>query len=166
MTDDPFQLGSPRMSPMTFWKTVWAVALGIILSGVLMFCIGLAGGIFTLGFLRGAWAATQGDGTQDAHRMAKTQVEIVEWNWHTKGFGNIMEASFTIANNSPFAVKDIVIKCEHTAPSGTRIDSNRRTIYEVLKAGEVRSFQNFSMGFIHSQVSSSSAHIADFSILP
>lgn len=63
MTNDPFQMGSPPPAQMTFWKTVWAVALGIILSMVLLAIvsgvIGLSLGLFTAGLIKGA---------KDAHR--------------------------------------------------------------------------------------------------
>lgn len=99
-------------------------------------------------------------------RAAKDQalaaLEIVDWKWSKeKGFGNVMEATFKIRNKGAVDVKDIEIECVHTAPSGTVIDSNKRTIFEIIKAGETREFKDFNMGFIHSQVKSSSARIKD-----
>ena len=76
-----------------------------------------------------------------------------------------MEADFTITNSSPYEIKDIEIKCIHYAKSGTRLDSNTRTIYDVIKAGETKKFQNLNMGFIHSQAESSAAVIQDFIIV-
>jgi hypothetical protein len=109
--------------------------------------------------------APSGDSSYDEEREARQLVTIADWSWHKEGFNNIMEADFTITNGSRFDIKDIKIKCVHSAKSGTQIDSNTRTIYDVIKAGETRQFRKFSMGFIHSQVESSSASIQDFVII-
>lgn len=75
-----------------------------------------------------------------------------------------MEADFTIRNNGTKAIKDIEIECVHFAPSGTRIDSNKRTIYEVIEPGKTRVFKDFSMGFMHSQADSSNCKIKSIQI--
>jgi hypothetical protein len=98
--------------------------------------------------------------------QAKESLEIVEWTWGKKGFGNIMEATFRIRNKGPKDFKDIEIECVHTAPSGTVIDRNLRVIYEVVKAGETRTFKDFNMGFIHSQASKSAAGIRNAVPMP
>lgn len=88
----------------------------------------------------------------------------LDFSWRKVGFGSIMEADFKIINNSEEDVKDIDIQCNHYAKSGTKIDSNSRTIYEVIKANSKRSFNNFNMGFMHDQANSSSCHINNFSL--
>ncbi len=85
----------------------------------------------------------------------------LDFSWGTKGFGNIMNANFTITNNSNIAIKDVDIECSHFAKSGTLIDSNKRTIYEIVDAGETKQFNDFDMGFIHSQANESSCVISD-----
>jgi hypothetical protein len=103
---------------------------------------------------------------RDLKREAMRQVDISEWSWSKGGFDNIMKADFTVKNGSRFDIKDIEIKCVHSAKSGTRIDSNTRTIYEIIKAGETKQFKDFNMGFIHTQAEKSSASIEDFVIIP
>lgn len=88
----------------------------------------------------------------------------IDFTWRADGFGSIMMASFTIKNDSSKDIKDIEIRCEHTAKSGTRIDSNVETIYDVVKAGTKRTFKEVNMGFIHSQVDSSSCNIKSFKL--
>jgi len=78
-------------------------------------------------------------------------VKIVDFSWHTDGFGSVMVATFTIKNSLPVSVKDIEVECTHSASSGTVIDSNQRTIFEIIKSGQTRTFRDFNMGFIHSQ---------------
>lgn len=92
-------------------------------------------------------------------QRAQQSLEIVSWKWGAVAGGSIMEATFKIRNNGTEDFKDIEIECVHTAPSGTVIDSNKRVIYEVVKAGETREFKDFNMGFIHSQAKKSSARI-------
>jgi hypothetical protein len=98
-------------------------------------------------------------------QQALLLVQIQNWRWHKAAFGSIMEATFTITNGSAFDVKDVEITCEHAAPSGTKIDQNTRTIYEIVRAGECRTFTNFNMGFIANQVDSSAAKITDLAVL-
>lgn len=88
---------------------------------------------------------------KNQERSPEKFVKIVEFSWTKEAFGNIMELDITLKNELPFAVKDIEIRCDHYAPSGTKIDSNERTIFEVMQPGETRSFQDFNMGFIHTQ---------------
>jgi hypothetical protein len=102
---------------------------------------------------------------QSPKEQAKDQVGLAWWSWRKESFG-VMEADFVITNGSSYDIKDIKIRCDHYAKSGTRIDSNTRTIYDVIKAGETKEFTKFNMGFIHSQAASSSASIQDFAIAP
>ncbi len=90
---------------------------------------------------------------------ATQNVELVDFSWKTGGFDNIMLATFVVRNNNDFAVKDITIRCNHSAKSGTEIDSNTKTIYETIDPKKKRTFRDFNMGFIHSQASKSRCQI-------
>ena len=70
-----------------------------------------------------------------------------------------MFANFTVINNGYADVKDLVIECVHSGPSGTRVDSNTRTIYDVVPGRGRKKFNGFNMGFIHSQAVASSCKI-------
>lgn len=76
-------------------------------------------------------------------------VELENINW-SQNF-SVMKLSVTIKNNSEFDLKDFVIDCEHSGPSGTVMDSNRREIFEIVEAGKERRIRDFNMGFINSQ---------------
>jgi hypothetical protein len=86
-------------------------------------------------------------------------VSIENYTWSKEGFGNVMEANFVIKNKLPWPVKDVEILCNHSAPSGTFIDSNRKTIYERFEANQTRRINKFNMGFIHSQAARTSCQI-------
>jgi 5-keto 4-deoxyuronate isomerase len=86
-------------------------------------------------------------------------------NWYKGGFENIMLADFVFKNDNDFPVKDLTVECIHSAPSGTQIDQNTRTIYEVIPAHGTKSIQKFNMGFIHSQAERSSCHIKDYQLM-
>lgn len=94
-----------------------------------------------------------------ARRRPELQMELSGLSWGKDGFGTVMTLSFTVSNKNAFDVKDFTIKCTHTGPSGTVIDSNTRTLFEVVKAGSRRSFRNFNMGFIHSQSARTSCEV-------
>jgi hypothetical protein len=78
------------------------------------------------------------------------------------GFNNVMIGTFSVRNTNPFAVKDIVIICQHFAPSGTLIDSNTRTVYQAIKPKASLTVANFNMGFIHTQAQKSSCRVVGF----
>jgi hypothetical protein len=88
----------------------------------------------------------------------------LDFRW-SKDEVDIMTANFVVKNESNYDIKDFEIKCEHFAKSGTNIDSNTRTIYDVVKAHSTRKFPNFNMGFIHSQAASSACKITDLKII-
>lgn len=141
-----------------------AVILAIIAGAI---CL-LIGGCFIVGLMgvgkvademskQHAIEAKKDKGRKDA----VASLEIVDFDWAKDGFGSVMMASFKIHNPGPMDLKDIEIECTHYAPSGTKIDSNKRTIYEIVKAGEIREFKNFNMGFIHTQAAKSVATVVD-----
>jgi hypothetical protein len=101
------------------------------------------------------------DNIRDMARHPERYVKVKDFSWRKEAFGNVMEVDFTIENMLPVNVKDIEIKCTHSAPSGTVIDSNTRTIYEVIGAGKTRVFRNFNMGFIHAQAYRSSCQVVN-----
>lgn len=94
-----------------------------------------------------------------ARRAPEDFVSIKNVAWRKGGFGSVMLATFTIRNEAPIDIKDIEIYCSHFAASGTRIDSNDRTIYEIVKANSTRTFRQINMGFIHSQAASTSCSV-------
>lgn len=81
------------------------------------------------------------------------------------GFDNVLEADFTVKNGTDYSVKDLEITCQDFAKSGTKIDSNKRVIYDLVKAHSNKKFPNFSMGFIHSQTAKLSCSITDLTIV-
>jgi hypothetical protein len=101
----------------------------------------------------------------DPHTVALQSTSITKFSRHKEGFGNVMEATFTIKNDGEMPVKDIQVRCTHSAPSGTVIDSNERTIYEIVAAHKSRTFHDFNMGFIDSQAARSSCEISDLSLV-
>lgn len=98
-------------------------------------------------------------------RNPEKYVEITSFNWSKTGFGSVMEARFNIYNPLDFDVKDIEITCRHSANSGTVIDRNTRTIYEIIPARSSRYFNDFNMGFIHSQAERSQCEITSATAL-
>jgi hypothetical protein len=97
----------------------------------------------------------------NAKEQVRAQLDL-NFSWRKEGFDNVMTADFTITNRSTRPVKDVEITCIHHAPSGTEIDRNTRTIYEIIPAKGKKRIHNFNMGLIHSQVRSSACNIADF----
>jgi hypothetical protein len=91
-----------------------------------------------------------------------SNIKILKWSWKKGGFDNVMIGTFTLQNTNDFGVKDIVISCNHFAPSGTLIDSNTRTIYQAIKSKGSLIVKDFNMGFLHTQAAKSACSVKDF----
>jgi hypothetical protein len=129
--------------------------------------LAVLGFFLLIGWLSSSMHQTQngatGTPTVDPKATALSKVNL-DFRWSKEGFGNVMEADFTVKNDSDYDVKDLEIKCIHHAKSGTEIDSNTRTIYDVVKKHSTKKFHKFSMGFIHSQAASSSCGIENLNL--
>lgn len=98
----------------------------------------------------------------DPKQAALSEVKL-SYKW-TKEDG-LMTAYFTVKNDSGYDIKDLEIKCVHYGRSGTAIDSNTRTIYDVVSARSTKNFPHFNMGFIHSQAVQSGCGITDLAFV-
>lgn len=122
-----------------------------------------AGGYFSSdpGSSAGSGAGSQRETSPKT--LARANVEL-EFTWKKVGFDNVMEANFKIINKSDYPIRDIQVRCTHYAKSGTKIDSNRATIYDVVPANSTKTFEDFNMGFIHTQAQSTSCVLVDFTL--
>lgn len=71
-----------------------------------------------------------------------------------EGFGNVLVVDITLRNDALSNLKDFHITCESKGHSGTVVDSNTRTLYEVVDARSTRTFRKVNMGLLHSQAAS------------
>lgn len=71
-----------------------------------------------------------------------------------EGFGNVLVVDITLRNDALSNLKDFQITCESKGHSGTVVDSNTRTLYEVVDARSTRTFRKVNMGLLHSQAAS------------
>ena len=134
-------------------KFTWVV-LGIIILGIIG---AMAGGENNGG-------SSSGTPTLSPKEQALQNLEF-NFDWSKGGFESIMMIDMTIKNNGDKDIKDFTVECEHSSNSGTKIDSNKREVYEIIKAGETRTFKEFNMGFIHSQAKSSSCGITNLIVM-
>lgn len=91
----------------------------------------------------------------------ETALEIVKFDWNKDGFSSIMMVDATVQNHAPFPIKDFELHCVHQGPSGTDMDRNTRTVYEIVPARGSKRVREINMGFIHSQVATSRCEITD-----
>lgn len=129
-------------------------------------------GLFILGKVIGEMnnSSTSSTGTNQTSTVSESPKDValrslkLDFKWHLGGFENVMLADFTVSNPTAYPVKDIEITCNHTAKSGTKIDSNTRIIYDIVPANGKKTFKKFNMGWIHSQADSSSCRCTDLKI--
>lgn len=70
------------------------------------------------------------------------------------GFDTVLIISGTITNAADFAIKDPVIRCDLTGPSGTHIGSVRQDLFEIVPANGSKRFTELNMGFMASSQTS------------
>ena len=102
--------------------------------------------------------------TVSAKEQALSRVKLT-FAWRKNGFDTGMIADFTITNPTKWRIKDLEITCEHIGPSGTKIDSNVRTIFQIVEAERTKQVKAFNMGFIHSQATSSACTITNLVVV-
>jgi hypothetical protein len=93
---------------------------------------------------------------------ALAKLSISSFRGEKDGFGTVLKASFVLHNGNTFPVKDLTVTCVHAGNSGTRIDSNTRTIYERIGADQYYSVTDMNMGFIHSAATSTNCRVTNF----
>lgn len=71
-----------------------------------------------------------------------------------------MTATLLITNGSRWDIKDMAVRCTHTASSGTRLNASRQTIYELIPSLSAREFK-VNMGFVDAQTRDSVATVYD-----
>jgi hypothetical protein len=104
--------------------------------------------------------AAPGPASLPPREEALRQVKL-DFSWSKGAFDNVMLATFVIKNPTSRRLKDIEVTCKHFAPSGTQIDRNVRTIYEIVPPKSSKNIERFNMGFIHSQAQSSACAITN-----
>ena len=80
-------------------------------------------------------------------------MEIVKQSWRKDVFGTMATINITVKNTAPFDIKDIIIRCHFYAKSGTKVNSSKHTIYEIIEPGSTKKFRNVNLGFINPQAS-------------
>lgn len=95
-----------------------------------------------------------------SQKLANININALRWS--KDGFGTVMMATFRIDNDNPVAIKDVELTCVHSTKSGTVIDKNTRTVYEVINSNSYFYVRDFNMGFIHSQAAQSRCYVSDF----
>ncbi len=73
------------------------------------------------------------------------------WGWTNPSDMFLKLQSVKIKNNTNQDIKDPEISCSAFGESGTRIDSNRREQFKIIKAGETIDLGSVDMGFLRSQ---------------
>ena len=124
-------------------------------------------GIFVVFLIIGAIAdgGSGGSASEPSPKELALQNLDFDFEWGKAGFDSVMEINMTIKNNGTKDVKDLTVECVHSSNSGTVVDRNKREVYEVIKAGETKKINNFNMGFIHSQATSSSCSVVDLVVM-
>lgn len=91
-------------------------------------------------------------------------IKLVDFEPSREAFRTVLVINVWLKNEGDTAVKDIEIQCRGKAASGTVIDNNRRTLYQVLEPNHSK-WHEISMGFLHSQVSQLTCSITDFELM-
>jgi hypothetical protein len=73
-----------------------------------------------------------------------------------------MMASFVVHNDNPIALRDIEVTCLSTGPSGSVIDTNARTVFEVVRQRSYLQVDKMNMGFIRTQTTDTNCRVTGF----
>jgi len=101
------------------------------------------GAIAIAGFLFGGMAAAAAADPVDAVKVVK---EV--WKKPGRSANNIGIADITIANDNPYAVKNIKIRCVCTTLATGKVTEIQQTVAGPVKAKAEQTFKKVSFGFI------------------
>jgi hypothetical protein len=136
----------------------WTVAVFLLLA-----CLGSMTGLAASGSDSASSASTPTP-SSDPKDVLLHDVKL-DFTWQKGGFENVMVADFTVENPTQYRFKDFEIKCTHSAPSGTVIDSNTKTVYQTVEPTSSKVVKDMNMGFINSQATRSKCQIIDLVVL-
>ena len=90
-------------------------------------------------------------------------VELADgWEWTNPSDMFLKLQNVKIKNNTNQDIKDPEISCSAYGESGTRIDSNHREQFKIIKAGETISLGDVDMGFLRSQADKVGCRISNY----
>jgi hypothetical protein len=99
--------------------------------------------------------------------LSKSQIlanfRIRAFSWEKDGFGSIMMARFILHNDNPMPLKDIEVTCSSSGPSGSIIDTNSRTVFDVVRQKSFLEVDKINMGFIRSEAVETKCRVTNFS---
>jgi hypothetical protein len=102
-----------------------------------------------------------------AQNLSKSQMlanfRIRSFSWQKEGFGAIMMATFVLHNDNPMPVKDIEVTCSSSGPSGSIIDTNSRTVFDVVRQNSFLQVDKINMGFVRSEAVETRCQVTGFS---
>ena len=67
----------------------------------------------------------------------------LKFKWFAKNMG--INADLVIKNTNDYDIKDLTLKCNFYAESGTRLTSSSKTIYQLFKKGQTKTFKNYKI---------------------
>ena len=135
------QCGAPVPKSRTFWKVLLAVIVLYAIFGPAL-----------------KESSTNRGTSFVSAPIPKVDKVTLKYRVVTRKFA--LRVNFEIINNNPFPVKDVEIDCVHYAKSGTKIDSNSRTIYDIIPANSQSNFPKFNMGIVHIQAHETKCEIS------
>jgi hypothetical protein len=101
--------------------------------------------------------------TAQASKVKVEPVELVDgWGWRYEHDMFLKVSSVTVKNNTNEDIKDFEIVCNSFAESGTRIDSNKREQFKIIKAGQSLNLGTVDMGFLRNQVKQVGCYIGNY----
>ena len=134
-------------------------------------CLGVVGGLFVIVVVLGVIGSLAGGGkpaapltpaeaaakAAESLRANPEQALDLDIKWRSGGFNTVMILSGRLTSRADFAVKDPMIRCTLSGPSGTQVGRVVQTLYRVVPAkGSIR-FKELNMGFMGSSQAASAS---------
>ena len=83
----------------------------------------------------------------------KDNVSVSISNANRGGFGTVIIADIDIHNGNKTPVSDVKFTCYGYSKTGSKIDSNTRTIYEYVEPFNYKTIKGYNIGYVHNDVS-------------
>jgi hypothetical protein len=89
----------------------------------------------------------------------------LRFKWYPLGFEDLKLADLVIENPTAYTIRDVEVSCEKRPGKTGRAVRESRIVHEPVKPRSVRTFKEFSVGFLHGPDQAASCKVADLVVM-
>jgi hypothetical protein len=94
----------------------------------------------------------------------RQQLKLEHFAW-SAALGRIADVKFVLNNKSGYDVKDVEIECSFYGNSGTLLDNQTKTVFDIFKSKRRKKVPRLNMGIVDAQSRTCNCYVKDFVLI-